>query len=159
MIIKKVPGAVEVQMVYDLRDRPVFTQDGNERKAHQWLVTYCDLLNRPVETGIYSSTTSQTNLQTMMDGVSGSSSVVTYSVPAPGDLIVNSRSGNTPATYTARSSITFFARLYQRRSRCLLHHPGPERRGELRHPFARGRHQPGPSGSGSFRHPNYIYLL
>jgi RHS repeat-associated protein len=53
MITKKVPGAGEVQMVYDARDRIVMTQDANMRKTDkmQWLITkYDDLQNRPIAT-------------------------------------------------------------------------------------------------------------
>jgi RHS repeat-associated protein len=54
MIIKKVPGAGEVWMVYDERDRIVMTQDANLRaqSTKQWLVTKYDDLNRPTGTGL-----------------------------------------------------------------------------------------------------------
>ena len=52
MIIKKVPGAGEVWMVYDMRDRPVMTQDSNLRIAGKWLVSVFDSLNRVVLTGL-----------------------------------------------------------------------------------------------------------
>ncbi|HEX6431786.1 MAG TPA: DUF6443 domain-containing protein, partial [Niastella sp.] len=57
MIIRKVPGAVPVFMVYDKRDRLVMTQDGNMRTAgaEKWLVTLYDELNRPVQTGLWSN--------------------------------------------------------------------------------------------------------
>jgi hypothetical protein len=107
MIIKQVPGARQEQMVYDLRDRLVFSQDGNERDLHQWQVTWYDGLNRPVETGLYDTTIDRETLQSRMNAVAGTSGAITYSVPAPGDLTLNARAGNTPATYTARNSITF----------------------------------------------------
>jgi RHS repeat-associated protein len=52
MIMKKVPGAEPIQMVYDARDRLVMTQDGNMRQQSkkQWLVTKYDDLNRPIAT-------------------------------------------------------------------------------------------------------------
>ncbi|MCU7551147.1 DUF6443 domain-containing protein [Chitinophagaceae bacterium LB-8] len=55
MILKKVPGAAAVQMVYDVRDRLVMSQDGNMRKSGQekWMVTFYDELNRPVKTGLW----------------------------------------------------------------------------------------------------------
>ncbi len=53
MIKKKVPGAEWVYMVYDERDRLVFTQDGEQRKSSQWNYTQYDTLNRPIITGIY----------------------------------------------------------------------------------------------------------
>lgn len=56
MIIKKVPGAAEVFMVYDKWDRLVLTQDGNMRTQNQYLLTKYDALNRPVMTGIYTYT-------------------------------------------------------------------------------------------------------
>lgn len=54
MIIKKVPGAGEVWMVYYGRDRLVMTQDEKLRTqaTPQWLVTKYDQLNRPKETGL-----------------------------------------------------------------------------------------------------------
>jgi RHS repeat-associated protein len=64
MTAKKVPGADWVYMVYDERDRLVFTQDGNQRNNKdasnnprpQWSYTKYDALNRPVMTGIYTHT-------------------------------------------------------------------------------------------------------
>ena len=52
MVVKKVPGAEEVRMVYDTRDRMVMTQDGNLRTKSKWLVTSYDRQNRPVKTGL-----------------------------------------------------------------------------------------------------------
>ncbi|MGN7825093.1 hypothetical protein ACTJJB_33525, partial [Chitinophaga sp. 22536] len=53
MVTKKVPGAGIIEMVYDVRDRLVFTRDANQRALNQWLVTFYDDLNRPVETALY----------------------------------------------------------------------------------------------------------
>lgn len=52
MIAKKVPGSGWVYMVYDVRDRVVFTQDANMRLNNQWLATLYDGLNRQVLTGM-----------------------------------------------------------------------------------------------------------
>jgi RHS repeat-associated protein len=62
MIKKKIPGALEVYMVYDARDRLVMTQDGNMRNAspQNWMVTKYDHLNRQVETGLWQDNTSFT---------------------------------------------------------------------------------------------------
>ena len=67
MVKKKVPGAGEVYMVYDTRDRLIMTQDANMRIPNNWLVTKYDALNRPTETGMWtdpngSSTTLSTYL-------------------------------------------------------------------------------------------------
>ncbi len=55
MIIKKVPGAGEVWMVYDTRNRLVLTQDANLRTGStpKWMYTLYDNLNRPIETGLW----------------------------------------------------------------------------------------------------------
>ncbi|MCW5910627.1 MAG: fibronectin type III domain-containing protein, partial [Cyclobacteriaceae bacterium] len=57
-VMKQVPGAAPVYIVYDKRDRPVLTQDGNQRTKKEWSFTKYDQLNRPVMTGIYTHTDS-----------------------------------------------------------------------------------------------------
>ena len=52
MIIRKVPGAGEVWMVYDVRDRLVMTQDSNMRVLGKWLTNQYDVENRPDSTGL-----------------------------------------------------------------------------------------------------------
>ena len=71
MTHKKLPGAQEVRMVYDKRDRLVATQDGLLRKYGNWMFTKYDALNRPILTGIYSNDVSQNDLQTLVDGFTG----------------------------------------------------------------------------------------
>ncbi|MDE3234527.1 MAG: hypothetical protein KGO81_01140 [Bacteroidota bacterium] len=62
MIMKKVPGAGEVYMVYDARDRLVMTQDANLRAQGKWLITvYENNLNRPVQTGLFADANSLAN--------------------------------------------------------------------------------------------------
>jgi RHS repeat-associated protein len=55
LILKKIPGAGEVCMVYDKRDRLVLTQDANLKAEGKWLYTQYDELNRPVATGLWVS--------------------------------------------------------------------------------------------------------
>jgi RHS repeat-associated protein len=55
MIIKKVPGAGEVWMVYDARDRLVLTQDANLLASGKWMYTLYDELNRPSSTGLWTN--------------------------------------------------------------------------------------------------------
>ncbi|MFY7885135.1 MAG: DUF6443 domain-containing protein, partial [Dolichospermum sp.] len=64
MIIKRVPGAEAVRMVYDQRDRLVLTQDGNMRTNNQWLATEYDNFNRPIKTGLFTTTLTHQQLQT-----------------------------------------------------------------------------------------------
>jgi RHS repeat-associated protein len=52
MSIKKVPGAGEVWMVYDMRDRLVMTQDSNLRVQGKWLANEYDPQNRPDSVGL-----------------------------------------------------------------------------------------------------------
>ncbi|MBS1733765.1 MAG: hypothetical protein JST02_10765 [Bacteroidetes bacterium] len=55
MIIKHVPGAGEVWMVYDSRDRLVLIQDANLRAQDKWLYTLYNAVNRPIETGLWNN--------------------------------------------------------------------------------------------------------
>ncbi|HEX7904919.1 MAG TPA: DUF6443 domain-containing protein [Chitinophagaceae bacterium] len=60
-IVKKLPGAAEIRMVYDARDRMVLSQDGNQRGRHEWLYTQYDNLNRPIVTGYLTDPTNYDN--------------------------------------------------------------------------------------------------
>jgi RHS repeat-associated protein len=55
MTIKKVPGAGEVWMVYDKRDRLSMTQDANLRAAGKWMIIIYDDQNRPLKTGLWTN--------------------------------------------------------------------------------------------------------
>jgi len=55
MVVKRVPGAGEVWMVYDVRDRLVLTQDSALRNKGQWFYTSYDSLNRPILAGLWTS--------------------------------------------------------------------------------------------------------
>ena len=60
MVIKQLPGAEKVCMVYDARDRLVLVQDGKTRteSSYKWLYTkYENNQNRPIETGWLVTTT------------------------------------------------------------------------------------------------------
>lgn len=69
MVYKKVPGAAAVYMCYDKRDRLVYSQDGNMRQNNQWMVMFFDELNRPVSTALYSTTQTQSQLQSGLDAL------------------------------------------------------------------------------------------
>ncbi|HWK02410.1 MAG TPA: DUF6443 domain-containing protein [Puia sp.] len=68
MIIKKTPGAGEVWMVYDSRDRLVLSQDANLRGSYQWLFTKYDSQNRIIIEGFYTDAThtSQSAMQSYL---------------------------------------------------------------------------------------------
>ena len=57
MIIKKIPGAGEAWMVYDIRDRLVMNQDSLLRSQEKWLYTRYDAENRPDSTGLITDPT------------------------------------------------------------------------------------------------------
>lgn len=58
VIWKKAPGAVALNMIYDSRDRLVFTQDGNQAvlSTPQWTANLYDEWDRPVLTTLYNTT-------------------------------------------------------------------------------------------------------
>jgi RHS repeat-associated protein len=56
LIIKRVPDAGEVWLVYDKLDRLVMTQDENLRTSGKWLITVYDGVNRPIRTGLLTDT-------------------------------------------------------------------------------------------------------
>jgi RHS repeat-associated protein len=108
MILKKVPGAGEVYMVYDNRDRLVFTQDANMRARNHWLASFYDLQNRPVMTAMMTYSGTREQLQDYVSQNTGNSSTgtITYSSPVIADLFVNERQQGT-TEYQAGASITF----------------------------------------------------
>ena len=69
MIIKKVPGAGEVWMVYDARDRLVMSQDSVQRTGtRRWLVTKYDNLNRPDSTVLWTDPNTRVYHQNLAGG-------------------------------------------------------------------------------------------
>jgi RHS repeat-associated protein len=65
MIIKKIPGAGEVWMVYDARDRMVMSQDSALRVLGKWMVSEFDSLDRPWRTGLLTDANSRTYHQNL----------------------------------------------------------------------------------------------
>jgi RHS repeat-associated protein len=68
MVLKQVPGADPVYMVYDSRDRLVATQDGNQRVNRYWTYFKYDLFNRQIITGTLQTATAKTQSE-MQDAV------------------------------------------------------------------------------------------
>jgi RHS repeat-associated protein len=108
MIAKKVPGAGWVYMVYDKRDRVVFTQDAN-MGSHTFMATLYDVFNRPVATGMISYENGLAALRAYVNGNTGTGGVSnqTANVPAVIDLYVSERTADHPVLYTARASVNF----------------------------------------------------
>ncbi|MVT09141.1 DUF6443 domain-containing protein [Chitinophaga tropicalis] len=106
MVVKQVPGAGPVYMVYDVRDRLVFIQDAVQRSKStpEWLATFYDELNRPVMTAIYKSGSTREVLQQSMN-TSSSNGTITYDFPAKSDLYVDRYTGENK--FAATQSINF----------------------------------------------------
>jgi len=112
MVVKKVPGAGEVYMVYDQRDRLAFTQDANMRQQQKWMYTLYDVLNRPVETGMLNGYTGdRESLQALVNGQNPDDTAThiiigTKPSTVPGEMVLLER---TPGQtyYRATGSIVF----------------------------------------------------
>jgi Domain of unknown function (DUF6443) len=110
-IVKKAPGAKELKMLYDNRDRVVLMQDGNQRlkSPAQWTANLYDELDRPVITTLYNTTKTVAALQADIDNAV---TLTPVTVVNPGnvltDLVINNRVPGT-TMYTATNSIEFVA--------------------------------------------------
>ena len=62
MIVKQVPGAGQANMVYDVRDRLVMSQDANLQAIQKWEFTCYDGLDRPDSTGLMTDPANYNNL-------------------------------------------------------------------------------------------------
>ena len=69
MIYKRVPGAKQVDMVYDQWDRLVLSQDGNQRATSKWSFTKYDVLNRPIITGEITNASTRDQMVTAVNAV------------------------------------------------------------------------------------------
>jgi RHS repeat-associated protein len=109
MIVKRVPGMGPLYMVYDTRDRLVFTQDSIQRakSPQEWIVTFYDGMNRPAMTALYKATTTRAALQASINTVSTGTQTISYVFPAVADLTLSSYDGST--TYTATNSINIIS--------------------------------------------------
>lgn len=107
LIMKKIPGSDSSEFVYDNRDRPVFSRDGNLKVKNQWLVNFYDGQNRIILKALYNAnaTVTRASLQISMDGVTGGSKDLSYNFPGVTDLVVVTHDGR--ALYEAKESITF----------------------------------------------------
>jgi RHS repeat-associated protein len=105
MIVKQVPGAGRVFMVYDVRDRLVFSQDSVQRvkSTMEWLVTFYDELNRPTMTAIYKGAATRDTMQARMNRAPASQ-FVSYVAPAKADLALYAHDGS--PLYSATNSIS-----------------------------------------------------
>ncbi|WP_245899014.1 DUF6443 domain-containing protein, partial [Chitinophaga niastensis] len=107
MIVKKIPGTTApTEMVYDVRDRLVFTRDGNLLSKNQWMVMFYDGLNRPTMTALYNGIATDTRdaLQTRMNTATSNTQNIPYTFPGVTDLSVNNYDSR--PQYIATKSVT-----------------------------------------------------
>ncbi|WP_242675519.1 DUF6443 domain-containing protein, partial [Niastella koreensis] len=90
VIWKKSPGVAPVNLLYDIRDRVVFTQDGNQSalSTPQWTAYMYDELDRPVATALFNTARTVAQLQADINNAANASTTVTtaaqgYSVNTP----------------------------------------------------------------------------
>lgn len=74
---KKAPGAQPLRMLYDVRDRVVYMQDGNQAalSTPQWTANIYDELDRPIITTLYNTSKSITTLQSDISNAPVSNSI------------------------------------------------------------------------------------
>lgn len=93
MIAKKVPGAGWTFMVYDMRDRLVFSQDANMRGRSQWMTSLHDGENRQTSTGMITYSGFPNQLQAYVTANTGTSTpgtvAITGSSPSVSALVPN----------------------------------------------------------------------
>jgi RHS repeat-associated protein len=85
MTAKKLPGADWIYMIYDSRNRLVFSQDANMRSQNQWMTTIYDGLNRSTTSGMitYAGTPNQLQQYVTANTVSNAAATITVSGTSP----------------------------------------------------------------------------
>ncbi|MBV8251403.1 MAG: hypothetical protein JO154_02250 [Chitinophaga sp.] len=86
-IVKKLPQMDSLEMVYDVRDRLVFSRDGNLKAQGKWLINLYDGRNRIIETALYNSGAAREALQSAMNSVTSVSQNLPFTFPGTADLI------------------------------------------------------------------------
>ncbi|MCL2097842.1 MAG: DUF6443 domain-containing protein [Bacteroidales bacterium] len=82
VIRKKIPGADWIDNVYDLRDRLVYTQDGNNRNNSEWKRINYDDFNRETGTELCMKLKSPYNRQYLQDAVNANA-VISFTTVTP----------------------------------------------------------------------------
>ena len=87
-IWKKAPGAAPLNMIYDVRDRLAFTQDGNQAalSTPQWTAQLFDELDRPVLSTLINTTETVANLQADLAAAAPTSTVTVTAIGNNGGL-------------------------------------------------------------------------
>ncbi|MBS1578289.1 MAG: RHS repeat-associated core domain-containing protein [Bacteroidetes bacterium] len=107
-IVKKAPGAKELYMVYDNRDRIVFMQDGNQRFKYndiiqEWTTNIYDELDRLNMSLLYKTSKSRSALQADIDAATTNTVTINNAGENIINLILDQRVGT--GNYKAQQSI------------------------------------------------------
>lgn len=104
-IWKKAPGALPLQMIYDLRDRVVFMQDGNQANLStpQWTSNIYDELDRPIISTLYNTT--KTIAQLKADIVAAAA-ITTITITNPGTVSVTANTHLNPISSASLNNST-----------------------------------------------------
>ncbi|WP_343745589.1 RHS repeat-associated core domain-containing protein [Chitinophaga sp.] len=105
IVARIVPGGGLTEMVYDSRDRLVYTRGAN-LIGKGWMVNFYDGANRPEKTGIYNANKSRVQLQQEIDNIDAVLQEDNKVYSKETDLVVNSRD-ITIQRYQAGNSISF----------------------------------------------------
>lgn len=149
------PGAQEVRYLYDDTDRPVFSQDGVQRRSGEWSYSIPDALGREVLRGTCKTLGGANLAQSLLDG---KTLVARYdgSSAMPGTPFCSTdRRSNWPADASCRPSITTPTTSFPARSspnsdsrttRTTANGTPAETRASIREAFARACRPSRPSG-------------
>lgn len=112
MIVKKIPGKQdgslgETHMIYDQKDRLVFSQDAQQRTRNEWTFTKYDVLNRPIISGVYSSDKDRTALANDLGSFAGTDCAMQQDeTVGPARHIISDHHRPSDDAYEASQSIT-----------------------------------------------------
>ncbi|MCW3466429.1 RHS repeat-associated core domain-containing protein [Chitinophaga nivalis] len=104
LIRKKIPGAGLQEMVYDVRDRLVCSQDGNLKAKEQWLTRFYDSQNRITMTALYQSKATRAALQADLN-TTPITAAIDFIFPGIADLVIATY--NQEDKFEATNSVTF----------------------------------------------------
>jgi len=98
MTVRKVPDAGETDMVYDIKDRLVFTQDANNRANGQWLSAQYDGMDRLIITSLMNYNIAAGDLQATVTAQTTIGAGGGSNLPATLDLTTAGYTGDYQAT-------------------------------------------------------------
>jgi RHS repeat-associated protein len=106
MTEKRVPGKGVEYLLYDNQDRVVGIQDANMRLENKWLYTKYDILGRVILTGLTTTATAFTTLQTTLNSGSNNAAVNSNSANIKTGTTITSAKYDGYKEYVATSTIT-----------------------------------------------------